>query len=99
MLLPGELWAAAFLNVKSNHDSLVLSARTEATQSRAMSNVPADEEDYGVWRRAHPAIRNVAVVQCEGFRCLAYRDEEIWREFETGKELPEVKSVVSTFTI
>ena len=64
-----------------------------------MGDDSADDEDNGVWHRAHPAIKNVAIVQCEGFRCLAYRDAEVWREFETGKELPEVKSVVSTFSI
>ena len=37
----------------------------------------------------------VAVVQCEGFRCMARKDaKNIWREFHSGKELPEVKEVV-----
>lgn len=45
------------------------------------------------------AIKKVAVVQCEGFRCLAYRDAEIWRDFQSGKELPEVKNVVFEFPV
>ena len=59
-----------------------------------MSDVPVRES-----KESHAAIKNVAVVQCDGFRCLAYRDEEIWRDFQTGKELPEVKSVVYTFSV
>jgi len=59
-----------------------------------MSDVPVREA-----RESHAAIKNIAVVQCEGFRCLAYRDGEMWRDFQTGKELPEVKSVVYTFSV
>ena len=50
--------------------------------------------------KAHDsAIKKVAVVQCEGFRCLAYRDAEIWRDFQTGRELPEVKDIVFEFPV
>ena len=59
-----------------------------------MSDVPVTESE-----ESHAAIKNIAVVQCEGFRCLAYRDGEKWRDFQTGKELPEVKSVVYTFSV
>ncbi len=59
-----------------------------------MSDVPASAS-----KETHSAINNIAVVQCEGFRCLAYRDEEKWRDFQTGKELPQVKSVVYTFSV
>ncbi len=45
------------------------------------------------------AIKKVAVVQCEGFRCLAYRDADVWRDFQTGRELPEVKEVVFEFPV
>jgi hypothetical protein len=38
-------------------------------------------------------------VQCEGFRCLAYREGDTWRDLQTGKELPEVKVVVFTFSV
>jgi hypothetical protein len=35
-------------------------------------------------------------VQCKGFRCLAYRDEQgVWRYASDGKELPEVLKVLS----
>jgi len=37
----------------------------------------------------------VAVVQCNGFRCMARRDaKNVWRDFHTGKELPDVQEVV-----
>ena len=65
-----------------------------AAMIQTMSDVPVSEN-----KESHAAIKNVAVVQCEGFRCLAYRDEKIWRDFQTGKELPEVKSVVFTFSV
>jgi len=45
------------------------------------------------------AMKNLAVVQCDGFRCLAYRDGDIWRDFQSGKPLPEVKSVVHSFAV
>jgi len=42
--------------------------------------------------------KGMAVVQCEGFRCLAYLDtDNRWRDLQTGKELPQVKEVVHTF--
>lgn len=60
-----------------------------------MSNLPASEK-----KEPHAgAIKNLAVVQCDGFRCLAYRDGEMWRDFQTGKPLPEVKNVVFTFSV
>ena len=59
-----------------------------------MSDLPVSEN-----KKPHAAIKNIAVVQCEGFRCLAYRDGKIWRDFQTGKELPEVKNVVFTFSV
>ena len=72
--------------------SSTFSKLTAATQS--MSDVPVSES-----KEPHAAIKNVAVVQCEGFRCLAYRDGDIWRDFQSGKELPEVKDVVYTFSV
>ena len=59
-----------------------------------MSELPVSEN-----KEPHAAMKNLAVVQCEGFRCLAYRDGDIWRDFQTGKELPEVKNVVFTFAV
>jgi|GEM_PF-5179536 len=59
-----------------------------------MSSVPTSEN-----QDAQSAANKIAVVQCEGFRCLAYRDAEIWRDFQTGKELPKVKNVVFAFSI
>jgi hypothetical protein len=65
-----------------------------------MSDVPASENQNQALRR-QPATKKVAVVQCEGFRCLAYRDPdgEMWRDVETGVELPSVQSVVFEFTV
>jgi hypothetical protein len=59
-----------------------------------MSDVPASKN-----QDSNSATNKIAVVQCDGFRCLAYRDAEIWRDFQTGKELPEVKNVVFTFSV
>ncbi len=59
-----------------------------------MSDLPVSEKTEPI-----PAMKNLAVVQCEGFRCLAYRDGEFWRDFQSGKQLPEVKSVVFTFSV
>jgi hypothetical protein len=75
-------------------DSLTYSAPHQAAVIPPMSDVPVSES-----KESHPATKNIAVVQCEGFRCLAYRDAEIWRDFQTGKELPEVKSVVFSFSV
>ena len=73
--------------------------RIEAAVTKTMSDVPASEDTKRLRKRRQHAIKNVAVVQCEGFRCLAYRDKDVWRDFQTGKELPEVKGIVSTFTV
>jgi hypothetical protein len=66
----------------------------EEAVTQTMSDLPVSEN-----KETHTAIKNIAVVQCEGFRCLAYRDGKIWRDFQTGKELPEVMSVVFTFSV
>jgi len=67
----------------------------DAAINQTVSDRPVSEND-----RPHAAaIKNVAVVQCEGFRCLAYRDGDVWRDFQGGKPLPEVKHVVFTFSV
>jgi hypothetical protein len=66
----------------------------EAAVIQTMSDLPVSEK-----KEPNAAIKNLAVVQCDGFRCLAYRDGEMWRDFQTGKQLPEVKSVVFTFSV
>ena len=44
------------------------------------------------------ALKDIAVVQCNGFRCLAYRDvDNKWRDFHTGQALSDVQEVVHTF--
>jgi hypothetical protein len=65
-----------------------------------MSEVSAsDDQDPGLPK--HSATRKVAVVQCEGFRCLAYREQEtgVWRDVQTGKELLGVQSVIFEFAV
>jgi hypothetical protein len=64
-----------------------------------MSDVPVSENKDRVEQVTNSDTKNIAVVQCEGFRCLAYREADTWRDFQTGKELPEVKSVVFTFSV
>jgi hypothetical protein len=61
---------------------------------QSMSDLPVSDN-----KEPSAVIKNIAVVQCEGFRCLAYQDGKIWRDFQTGKELPEVKSIVFTFSV
>lgn len=64
-----------------------------------MSDVPAAENKERIEQGPNPAAKNIAVVQCDGFRCLAYREADTWRDFQTGKELPEVKTVIFTFSV
>ncbi len=67
-LLPCELWAAAFLNfVKSEVSKQQLPE--EKAAAHTMSDLPVSEK-----KEPNAAIKNLAVVQCDGFRCLAYRD-------------------------
>jgi hypothetical protein len=61
-----------------------------------MSEVPGNEKKNDGQGQTS-AFKNLAVVQCDGFRCLAYRDEDSWRDFQTGKKLPGVLNVVFTF--
>lgn len=76
-------------------DVLKQQSPVEAATVPTMSDLPVSEK-----KDPHAgAIKNLAVVQCEGYRCLAYRDGEIWRDYQTGKELSEVKSVVHTFSV
>ena len=66
-----------------------------AATVQTMSDLPVRENK----QPQAGVIKNLAVVQCDGFRCLAYRDGDIWRDFQSGKPLPEVKSVVFTFAV
>jgi len=64
-----------------------------------MSDVPVSENKDRGEQVTNSDTKNIAVVQCEGFRCLAYREGDAWRDFQTGKELPEVKTVIFTFSV
>jgi len=67
------------------------------TRNTKKNGVPAPE-DKGPDTGERSSLEHVAVVQCNGFRCLAFLDStRKWRDFHTGKELPEVKEVVFTF--
>jgi hypothetical protein len=68
--------------------------------TRTMNEVPAsDNQNCSLPKQI--ATKKVAVVQCEGFRCLAYQENEagMWRDVQTGKELPGVQSVVFEFAV
>lgn len=44
-----------------------------------------------------PLMGQQVVVQCEGFRCLAYLDVEgKWRSAYDGKELPRVLEIIDS---
>jgi hypothetical protein len=64
-----------------------------------MNDVPANDSHRDLPKQS--AAKKVAVVQCEGFRCLAYRDPdtEVWRDVETGAELSGVQSIVFEFAV
>jgi len=64
-----------------------------------MSDVPAADNQERIEQGPSSAAKNIAVVQCDGFRCLAFREADAWRDFQTGKELPEVKTVIFTFSV
>ena len=80
-------------------DSSIYPAPNEASLVPKMGDVPAAENNDGLEPAQNSAAKNIAVVQCDGFRCLAYREADIWRDFQTGKELPEVKTVIFTFSV
>lgn len=65
-----------------------------------MSDVPvSNSQDSDLPKQA--LTKKVAVVQCEGFRCLAYRENGtgVWRDVQSGEELPGVQSVIFEFAV
>jgi hypothetical protein len=84
-----------FVNVKSS----IPVVRNETSVIPNMSDVPTTQKKKSMRQEQNSGAKNIAVVQCDGFRCLAYREADAWRDFQTGKELPEVQSVVFTFSI
>jgi hypothetical protein len=76
-----------------------IDSSTTSTPNATSAVQTSNQVSVSESKKPNAAIKNIAVVQCEGFRCLAYRDEEKWRDFQTGKELPEVKSIVYTFSV
>ncbi len=62
-----------------------------------MSDVPADKNTGNSEPEGDCEAKTFAIVQCNGFRCLAYRDGNVWRDIDTGQELPEVKDIMDTF--
>jgi hypothetical protein len=58
-----------------------------------MENDNSRSEDKSNEKDFEPGT--LAIVQCEGFRCLASLDaKNIWRDFKTGEQLRGVKGVV-----
>jgi hypothetical protein len=82
-----------------NVESATSTHQNNAAVVQTMNDAPTTPDKNLTSQIRDTAIKKVAVVQCEGFRCLAYRDAEIWRDFQSGKELPEVKSVVFEFPV
>lgn len=61
-----------------------------------MPEEPVNPKEAQVWG-GDPASIVTAVVQCDGFRCMAYRDaRNVWRDFHSGRELTSVKEIVFT---
>jgi len=53
------------------------------------------QPDQGEKRLKLPPADKTAVVQCRGFRCLAYRDKDgKWRDVAHQEELPDVLEVL-----
>jgi len=45
-----------------------------------------------------PRVGEQVVVQCEGYRCLAYRDKDgKWRSAQGGQEIPKVVRILYHF--
>ena len=56
-------------------------------------NTHGVERDSAEGEVLRPGTR--ALVQCEGFRCLAYLDEQgTWRENERDEPLPKILKIV-----
>lgn len=64
-----------------------------------MSDSPASKKEDRAPRKTDSARRKVAVVQCNGFRCMAYQDNGKWHDYQTGEVLPEVLSIVLEFPV
>jgi hypothetical protein len=61
----------------------------------ADTSAPGKARKPGGRKARSSANELVAVVQCEGFRCMARRDaNNVWRYYHSGKVLPKVKEVV-----
>jgi len=69
--------------------------QTEAAQF--MSDVPGDINSGNSEKEVDREAKTFAIVQCNGFRCLAYRDGNVWRNIDTGEELREVQNIMDTF--
>ena len=60
---------------------------------RVTNNRPKLDEKNG---QLMPRSNDYVLVQCDHFRCLAYRDRKgQWRNVFSNEELPEVKEVLS----
>lgn len=76
--------------------NLTHSTRAGTTVTQTISEVPATKKG-GAGQEPYSAMQNIAIVQCDGFRCLAYRDANTWRDLQNGRELPAVMAVIHSF--
>jgi hypothetical protein len=58
-------------------------------------NVPQSQQPPSPPHNPKPGMKNF-IVQCEGFRCMAYKDAQgVWRSVRSDEPLPKVLRVVS----
>jgi hypothetical protein len=63
-----------------------------------MSEVRINVAEIKSEREKSRAAGQQAIVRCQDFRCLAFRDQEgRWRDAFSGKELPPVLEVLERF--
>lgn len=64
-----------------------------ADDVRVTMNAPTSNEKTRLQSRV---TNEYVLVQCDGYRCLGYRDKDgTWRSAFSNEELPEVKQVLS----
>jgi hypothetical protein len=82
----------AVRNVRAQHTAVHL----QDGHSSMVSSLPPSRAE--VAQSGTPAPGERAVVRCDGFQCLAYRDSTgRWREASDKKRLPQVLDIILRF--